>query len=131
MHNYRPLVYFWIAEYNNGTALPQFDPQTGKENKFSEINHKKLKHFGWHPFTKELAQRILKNEKMTVIPSRNPSYTVTLEKGDKLVAHRTNTIKLNTRKNEANYRETVYVLGVEGKKAIQITEKGNIIEAPS
>lgn len=124
MHSYRPLVYFWIAEYTDGTALPQFDPQTGKENKFSEINQNKLKRFGWYPFTKKLAQKILENEKLKVTPTNNPPYTITTEKGNKLIAHRTNTIKLNTQKNETNHRETVYVLGVKGKEALQINENG-------
>jgi len=86
MLGYRPLVYFWIAEYTNGSALPQFDPETGKENRFSEIDHRKLHRFGWYPFSPKLAQQILKAEKMVVIPSRNRSYTVIVEKGDRLVA---------------------------------------------
>ena len=29
---YRPLTLFWIAEFSDGTALSQFDPDTGTEN---------------------------------------------------------------------------------------------------
>ena len=29
----RPLVFMWIAEFTDGTVVPQFDPKTGKENK--------------------------------------------------------------------------------------------------
>jgi len=125
---YRPLVYFWISEYTDGSALPQFDPETGRENKFSEVDHQKLKRFGWYPFSLKLAQKILKTEKTVVIPTKNQSYTVTVEKGDRLVAYRTNTIKLHTRKGGVDHEETVYVLGVEGGKLLQINEEGNVID---
>ena len=128
MLGYRPLVYFWIAEYNNGSALPQFDPETGKENKFSEVDHQKLKRFGWHPFSLKLAQQILQGENTIVIPTRNPSYTVAVERGERLVAYRTNTVKLQMRKGGVDRGETVYVLGVEGGKVLQINEEGNAID---
>ena len=127
MLGYRPLVYFWIAEYTDGSALPQFDPETGKENRFSQVNHQKLKRFGWYPFSVKLAQRILENEKLRVIPTRNPSYTVTVEKNNRLVAYRTNTIKLHTRKGGVDHAEIVYVLGVEGKKVLHVDEEGNAV----
>ena len=131
MLGYRPLVYFWIAEYTDGSALPQFDPETGRENKFSEVDHQKLKRFGWYPFSLKLAQKILKTEKTVVIPTKNQSYTVTVEKGDRLVAYRTNTIKLHTRKGGVDHGKTVYVLGVEGEKILQINEEGNVINDSS
>jgi hypothetical protein len=127
MLGYRPLVYFWIAEYTDGSALPQFDPETGKENRFSEIDHQKLKRFGWYPFSLKLAQKILKGKKVRVIPTRKPSYTVTVGKGDRLVAYRTNTVKLQMRKGRVIHAETVYVLGIKGKKIFRINENGAII----
>jgi hypothetical protein len=30
---YRPLTLFWIAEFSDGSALAQFEPETGKENR--------------------------------------------------------------------------------------------------
>jgi hypothetical protein len=125
---YRPLVYFWIAEYDDGSALPQFDPETGRENRFSEVDQLKLRRFGWHPFSLKLAQKILETEKTVVVPTGNPSYTMTVETGDRLVAYRTNTIRLHTRKGEVDHGGTVYVLGVEGGKTLQINEEGNMIE---
>ena len=127
MLGYRPLVYFWIAEYTDGSSLPQFDPETGKENRFKEVDHKKLHRFGWYPFSLKLAKKILKAEKMALIPSRNPSYTVTMNEGDRLVAYRTNTIKLQMRKGGVDHEKTVYVLGVEGGKVLQIDEEGKVV----
>jgi len=127
MLGYRPLVYFWIAEYTDGSALPQFDPETGRENRFKEVNHGKLHRFGWYPFSLKLAQKILSGEKVRVIPTRNPSYTLTVEKGDRLVAYRSNTVRLQMRKGGVDHEETVYVLGVEGGKILQINEEGNVV----
>jgi hypothetical protein len=131
MLGYRPLVYFWIAEYTDGSALPQFDPETGRENRFKEVDHRKLCRFGWHPFSLELAQKILKAEKMVVVPTGNPSYTVSVKEEDKLVAHRTNAVKLQIQKGGVDHEETVYVLGVEGGKVLQINEEGQLLEENS
>jgi hypothetical protein len=127
MLGYRPLVYFWIAEYTDGTALPQFDVETGKENKFGEVDHHRLKRFGWYPFSVELAQRILDAEKIAVVPSKNRSYNIALERSDRLVAHRTNAIKLQMSSGGVEHAETVYVLGIEGKKIFRINEGGEIV----
>ena len=128
MLGYRPLVYFWIAEYTDGTALPQFDVETGKENKFGEVDHQRLKRFGWYPFSLKLAQKILETEKTVVVPTRNPSYTVSLKEDDKLVACRTSTVSLHMRKEGVDYEETVYVLGVDGRKTVKINEAGKIVD---
>lgn len=129
MLGYRPLIYFWIAEYTDGSALPQFDPETGKENRFSEVDPQKLERFGWYPFSLKLAQQVLRREKIRVIPTRNPAYVVSVENGDKLVAYRTNTIKLHTAKGGVEHDETVYVLGVEGGKILQVGEGGSLIDS--
>ena len=127
MLGYRPLVYFWIAEYTDGSALPQFDPETGRENRFSEVDHQKLERFGWYPFTSELAQKIMKARKVIVVPTGNLPYTVRLGNGKKLVAYRTNTIKLHTKSGEVDHGETVYVLGVDCGKILEIDERGNVV----
>jgi hypothetical protein len=124
---YRPLVYFWIAEYTDGSALPQFDPATGKENGFSDVDQNRLESFGWYPFTVDLAQKILKTENLVVFPAQNRAYSVSLKKGEKLVAHRTNTVKLKTGDGTVCHYETVYVLGVKGGKVLHINEEGHLV----
>jgi hypothetical protein len=124
---YRPLVYFWIAEYSDGTALPQFDPATGKENSFSKVDQTRLSRFGWYPFTVDLAQKILKAEKLVVFPAKNRSYSVSLNNGERLVAHRTNTVTLKTGDGTVCREETVYVLGIENGNILQITEGGELV----
>ena len=131
MLGYRPIVYFWIAEYTDGSALPQFDPKTGKENRFSDVDQNRLTSFGWYPFTVDLAQKIQKTENIVVFPAKNSSYSISLKPGDDLVAYRTNTVELKTAKGCMGHGETVYVLGVKDGKVLHITEEGNLVGCSS
>lgn len=125
MLNYRPLVYMWIAEYEGGKALPQFDPHTGEENKFSLVDLPRVRRFGWHPFTPQLSRKILKKTVLVTIPTNNPSYVLDLRKGDKLIAKRENIVRFNRKGSEIS-RETVYVLGKVGGKVLRIKEDGSL-----
>lgn len=88
--DYRPPVYMWIAEYSGGSALPQFDPETGKENLFRDVDQSKLKRFGWYPFATELSAKIYEKTGAVTVPTSNSSYMIELKNGDKLVAKREN-----------------------------------------
>ena len=48
-----PLQYFWIIEYSDGTALPQFDPDTGIENKI-DLDRDDIVRISWNPVTYEM-----------------------------------------------------------------------------
>lgn len=120
---YRPLTYMWVAEYRDGAALPQFDPDTGLENRFALIDHSKLVRFGWYPFSVEMAAKI---QGMVVIPSRNPSHVVDLKEGDKLVAVRRNHIEFSVKGGGTRRVASLYLLGIEGGKVIDIMENGNV-----
>lgn len=128
MLGYRPLVYFWIAEYSDGSALSQFDPETGEENLFRDVDRLRLKRFGWYPFTPRLTKKIFEADGIIAAPTNNKPYTVEIRKGQKLVAYRTCSIKLRTRSSGIERGETIYVLGIENEKVIQINENGNITE---
>ena len=139
---YRPVCYFWIAEFRDGSALPQFDPETGKENEADPdwlpsrpdqppirkgplFANKKLLRFGWYPFTLELADKILEEEGLVVIPTKNPLHVVELKDGEKLIAYRTNAVKLSL-PGGVSRGETVYVLGKVGGEVSHIREDGSI-----
>ena len=111
----------WIAEYRDGTALPQFDPETGLENRFALVDHSKLVRFGWYPFSVEVAAKI---QGMIVVPSRNPSYVVDLKEGDRLVAVRRNHIEFSVRRGGTRRVASIYLLGIEGGKVLEIREDG-------
>lgn len=52
----RPVVeMFWVAEYNDGQALPQYDPFLNRENRYGEVDHKNVIHFWWIPITPKMA----------------------------------------------------------------------------
>ena len=123
---YRPLVFFWVAEYTDGTALSQFDPETGRENLFKHVDLARVKRFGWYPFTEELAEKVFEAEGLIVVPSAFKSYVVDLEAGDRLVVKRENILLYFTGSGEVAGREIVYVLGVEGKRILRIHEDGSV-----
>jgi len=123
MLNYRPPVFFWIAEYEDGKAIAQFDPDTGEENRFIFVEQDKLVRFGWYPFTAELSHKIFGRSGLITIPTDNPSYVIDLEHGDQLIATRENRIKFHMKGGEQS-RETVYILGRAGGKVYRIKEDG-------
>jgi len=84
----------WIAEYGDGSAFPQFDPETGKENPFTAVDQSKLCKFGWYPFSVEMTRKILKTDGIAVIPTNNPLYFIELSENDVLIAKRTNEIAI-------------------------------------
>jgi len=91
---YNPkLVFFWIAEYNNGFCLCQFDPITGVENKFSDIDQSRLKAFGWYPFPPDFADKLRKIGYNVESRPLN-YYKIVLAPGWRLIAFRRNTIKI-------------------------------------
>jgi hypothetical protein len=139
---YRPLVYMWIAEFSDGSALSQFDPETGKENKAdpdwlpSASNqpslqkldiwmHKRILRFSWCPFSLGLAQKISEATGQIVIPSSNPIHCLELKNGEKLVAYRSNILKYGFSSGKVQARETVYMLGKIGGKILKINEDGS------
>ena len=123
---YRPLVYFWVAEYTDGTGLAQFDPETGKENLFKNVDLKRLKRFGWYPFSEELARKVFEAEGLIVVPSSLKPYVVDLDDGDRLVVKRENVLRYFVDSGGVANREIVYVLGVEGKRILRIHEDGSV-----
>jgi len=125
---YRPLAYFWVAEYEDGTALPQFDPETGKENLFRYVDQTRLKRFGWYPFSESMAQKIFKENGLVVIPTNLSSHVIELKKEEKLIAKRENTIQYIPLTGEVVERKIVYILGVENGVINRIREDGSIEE---
>lgn len=112
------LKYFWIAEYNDKTALPQFDPETGKENLFKDIDQSKLVRFGWYPFPEELTKKVTGSISNPFLPK----YVINLNKDDILIARRRTYIQLRGHQ-ESRYID--YLLGTQ-KYLICIDEFGNV-----
>lgn len=112
------LRYFWIAEYKDGTALPQFDPETGEENLFKDINQIKTIRFGWYPFSEELSKKV----KSSLYNPFLPKYILNININDKLIAKRRNYIE---RIGTIEKRRTEYLLGNQNF-IMTIDEYGNV-----
>lgn len=57
-----PICYFWIAHYNDGTALSQFDPYNYTENSIMDIDQSRLVKIGWYPISFKLATELNKRD---------------------------------------------------------------------
>jgi len=86
---YNPPCFFWIAEFKDGKATPQFDPDTGEESFLDyEKESDKLKSFGWYPISYALAEKMPIEARVKNLPR----FVLHLEKGDKLIAKRRQSI---------------------------------------
>lgn len=97
MKGFDSLAYIWLAEYQDGTTLSQFDKDQ-KEHKFSEIDQSKLKKFGWVP----------------TIPGLNP-ISISINAEEKLICYRKNFLSFMN-----GAQSVVFVLGKEGHPLIWI-----------
>ena len=77
-----PLVFMWIAHYENGTSLPQFNPKTLKQNHFRDVDVDNVIKFGLYPFSPSLAYKL--REKGIDVESNPflPKYEINID-GDK------------------------------------------------
>jgi len=140
---YCPLVFFWLVEFSDGTALAQFDPETGKENKADPewlpsapnqppipkdmvYTTRKLVRFSWVPFSDGLALKVLGATGQIVVSTDNPIYSIDLKDGDRLVAYRTNLVHYGLKTCSVHGRETIYVFGRAGEKLMLIHEDGSV-----
>ena len=79
----------WVANYSGGKQFPQFDPKSGAENKYKDIDREKLERFDL--LNKETGKAI---------------HSVYLREGQILVYRRRTFIKVKT-----NERSIVYLVG--------------------
>lgn len=125
------LVYFWIAHYSDGTSLPQFDPITYEENKFSQIDQEKLVKVGLYPFSEEFA-RLLREHGHSVESRDLPIIEVDIFPPRRLILYRTvkKTVSLESNVSE---EEILYCIGYQitknntnFKSIIEVTSDGKI-----
>jgi len=108
--NYNPLRFIWLAEFNNGDCISQFDPDTGKEIPWKNINTGRIARLSWVTISIELSQKILEAEGIYTYPSIIPEiYTVEYEKKEIPLIYRRNYIEYS--KSTGMDRKTIYILG--------------------
>ena len=92
---FSPPVFFWVAHYNDKTVLPQYDFESGTQNRFSDIDQSRLVGFGWYPFTAEFAEK-LSALGLTVVPKDLPTYELQLIGSQRLIGLMRQRIKVFT-----------------------------------
>ena len=115
------LAMFWIAEYSDGMALAQFDPDTGAEHLFKEIDMSRLIRFGWYPFGEKLHEIVPCS---VVLPIS--FVTVAVAPGEKLLAHRTVSMAFKPSVNKVTgHIADEYAVGIQDKYRITINALKN------
>ena len=111
---------FWVAEYNNNRALPQYDPFSGVEHAFAEVDHKNTLRFWWLPITPDMAKRFPGTR---YNPLLNPKgYGADLNGSKGFVTRR-----YEIKTNPPVHRVKCYILGIENGPRIEIYPDGTVI----
>ncbi len=119
----KPIVeMFWVAEYNNGQALSQFDPFTRTENSYSRVDHKNVLRFWWLPITPKLTS-LFPGTRYNPVLKRHAADT----NGSKGFVARRTTVALSTGGQKVVHKVKCYVLGIEGGPRREIYPDGSII----
>lgn len=106
------LKYFWIVEYIDGTALSQFDPDTGKERQWKEVDISQVCRVSWAEFSHNLRKKIA----IDVISVKNPKiYYADFGPGEEILICRRNHILLSTELEEKD-RRIEYLIGRKESK---------------
>ena len=86
------LKYFWIVTYVDGTAVSQFDPDTGKERQWKDVDESRICRVAWAEFFHDIAKKV----KLDVISVRNPKIRhVDFNPGEKILICRRNHISIS------------------------------------
>ena len=108
--NYNPLRFMWCVTFDDGLCTPQFDPDTGEEFLWKDIDIDRISKISWVTISPELSQKILRSEGLITHPSILPEiYTVRYEDGDIPLVYRRNFIDYSS--SGILGRRTIYVLG--------------------
>jgi len=123
-----PLVYMWVATFEDGRCLPQFDFETGKENLYRAVKEypSKLKKLGFYPIPPELAGKV---KTAQAISKPLPRYEVVIPKGAEPVILRRNIIKYGLFTGKIKERSIIYLLGwkKDGKYSLMfIDDEGSV-----
>jgi len=89
-----PLVYFWIAHYNDGTYASQFDLNTFKENSIKIIDNSKLIKVGWYPIPYDLAVELNKRGIPAISNPLLPKIEVEINKNKRFILFMRNFISI-------------------------------------
>ena len=107
---YAPLRYYWIIEYANGDAVAQFDPETGQENLWKNIEKDDMVKASLAEFSTELSDKIIDGCGVHTVPSMmSDVFSIDLEPGDDLILLRRNYVSYSGA--GVQNRRTEFILG--------------------
>lgn len=88
-------LWMWIAHYNDGTSLPQYDPYNLDTHLFDEVEQDRLIKFGLYPFPSNLARRLREERGLNVRSNIFlPKFEVNIDENKRVIgALTTNFIK--------------------------------------
>ena len=112
---------FWVAEYSSGEALPQYDPFTGIENSFSQVDHKQVIRFWWLPITPDMVSRFPDTRCNPLL--KKAAVDTNGSKG--FVARR---VQIDLSGIAPIQKVKCYVLGIEGGPRRELYPDGTIID---
>ena len=121
-----PISHFWVAIYDDDTAISQFDIHTGKEVLYKHVDVTRVKNIGWYPIT---------NKMLPLFVQANPTHNLILglgllrinvSPGKEYVILRRNKLKYSFSHKVENPRETFYMLGVKGNLYAFMNSLGNV-----
>ena len=106
------ITYFWIAEFGD-ECLPQFDPESGKENMYSIVMNRidELTAIGWYPVTEKLCDIV--TDDIVVPPTSAKPIRITCKpgEGNRVRILRRNLIHYGIIHN-IETRDIVFVIGI-------------------
>ncbi len=124
----KPIVeMFWVAEYNNGRALAEYNVDTKMVNLFEWVDHKNVLRFWWFPITPQIASLF----PGTRVNPRLKRCGMDMN-GSKGFVSRRNMIELpmgSTGEQDGVIKHIVkcYIVGVEGGPRVELYPDGSVI----
>lgn len=107
----------WIVQYADGTCTPQFDFETGLENRWGDIKEEDIVKVGYYAYIKTDSVFLLDN----------PRFEVEIYEGQEPIVFRRNEIKFDS-SGAVLERATMYILGCkqnETKYLMTISSEGS------
>jgi len=128
-----PLSYFWAVEYEDSTAISQFDPLSGLERQWSDVlgKNKRVKTVYWLPFSRDFAKKVFKRcDILCVSIPTERRMMAHIPPGGNIIIKRKGFIPLGVGSSGRSERKA-YVLGFEKDGEIAVIardEKGANID---
>jgi len=118
-------AFYWVAEYADGSGLPQYDPVTGQENRYGDIDRSQLVAFHLRPFDAKLAD-LTGNFCNPFLPV----FSLKVNEGEELTHYRRTEVSYGVGEEAARagvVAEIKFVaLGIKDKFCLHIDCNGNV-----